>query len=222
MTTIRETQASGIFSGLAALSSATAADATAWQEQLRAAMQGSTAAASDGDSHRSAILGSLGSSSASAVMAQSIGQETESAATEPSAKETFLEFMDMTPMERMRAEILGNLGLTEEQLAALPPDERRKIEDKIRRIIEETVKREAEEKTAENNETDATTASAATTTGATETGGGDDAKTKPNAVGPTLEQVLPFLRDDGGQAIGGKEAKSTAAAEASEKEREDA
>lgn len=60
------------------------------------------------------------------------------------AKEKFQEFMDMTPAERMRAQILAGMGLTEEQLAALPSEEREKIEEQITAIIrqkmEEVVK----------------------------------------------------------------------------------
>jgi hypothetical protein len=224
MTTIRETQASGVSAGLAAFSSTTAANAAAWQEELRAAMQGSATTAINDDDRKTAIMGSLGSSAGSAVAAQTIGQTEEVSATEPSAKDQFLEFMEMTPMERMRAQILKSLGVTEEQLAAMSPEERKKIEDKIRQIIEETVKREAEKKTAENSqnaEDGSTAAPTAASEAATKTAS-DDAKTKTNAVGPTLEQILPFLRDDGGQPLGGKEAKLVAAAEKSEKEREEA
>lgn len=221
MTTIFGTRASDAFAGAVGASAIGTADAEAWKDQLRAAMQGLTAttpSGDDGDDRATALYGSLGASSAAAVSAQAIGQ-TEETET-PSAKDEFLEFMEMTPMERMRAQILRNLGVTEEQIAAMSPEERKKIEDKIRQIIEETVKREAEEKTAENTGADTTTS----TTAATETAAAsaEDGKTKPDAVGPTLEQILPFLRDDGGQAIGGKEAKSTSAAANAEKDRENA
>jgi hypothetical protein len=55
------------------------------------------------------------------------------------AKEKFQEFMDMTPAERMRAQILAGMGITEEQLAALPPEEREKIEDQIAAIIRQKI-----------------------------------------------------------------------------------
>ncbi len=221
MTTIFGTRAADAFAGSVGATVIGTPDAEAWKDQLRAAMQGlnaTTPSGDDGEDRATAVYGSLGSSSASAVTAQAIGQ-TEEAET-PSAKDEFLEFMEMTPMERMRAQILRNLGVTEEQIAAMPPEERKKIEDKIRQIIEETVRRETEEKTAENIEADTTT-SGATATETASTASAEDGRSKPDAVGPTLEQVLPFLRDDGGQAIGGKEAKSTVAANA-EKDRENA
>lgn len=44
----------------------------------------------------------------------------------------FLKYASMSPMERMRANILKGMDLTEEQLGSLPQDERRKIEDTIK------------------------------------------------------------------------------------------
>ncbi len=195
MTFISETDRTGAASALTAIGGTvggtTAADGAAWTRQLRAATV------------RQILGGTL--ASATAIDAQTIGQVEETASTEPGAEDTFLDFMKMTPMERMRAQILSGLGLTEEQLAALPTEERKKIEDKIRQIIEETVRRETEEKTAESTEPE--------TTGATTANSGTTARTAKadaaNAATPMLEQVLPFLREDGGQAIGGKAASPT-------------
>ncbi len=47
----------------------------------------------------------------------------------------FLKFAKMTPAEKIRARILGDKDLTEEALAALPPEERAAIEDKIKETI---------------------------------------------------------------------------------------
>lgn len=58
-----------------------------------------------------------------------------------SAAEKFLKFAKMTPEQKIRAMFLASEGLTEEQLAALPPKERQKIEEKIQKKIEESVKR---------------------------------------------------------------------------------
>lgn len=51
--------------------------------------------------------------------------------------EEFLTFSDMTPAEKLRVRLLGEMDLTEEKLAALPPEERAAIEEKI----EEAIKR---------------------------------------------------------------------------------
>lgn len=61
--------------------------------------------------------------------------------TSETTKETviaaFQDYMNKTPAERMRAQILGEMGITEEELAALPPEERRKIEEKITAMMRE-------------------------------------------------------------------------------------
>jgi hypothetical protein len=70
-------------------------------------------------------------------------QEPESAVEEaktPSATERFLEEARKSPMERLREQIMKELGISEEDLAAMPPDEKRATEDKIRELIEEKLK----------------------------------------------------------------------------------
>lgn len=49
----------------------------------------------------------------------------------------FMELSKMTPVERLRKEMLEEMGLTEESLAALPPEERNAIEEEIRRAIKQ-------------------------------------------------------------------------------------
>lgn len=56
------------------------------------------------------------------------------------AAQTFLDFIGKNPMERMREQILREMGLTEEQLEQLPPEERQKVEEQIASIIEERMK----------------------------------------------------------------------------------
>jgi hypothetical protein len=55
----------------------------------------------------------------------------------PTPTEIFLEEAQKSPMERMREQILEQLGITEEDLAQMSPEERRATEDQIRRLIEE-------------------------------------------------------------------------------------
>ena len=64
---------------------------------------------------------------------------------EPDPVKDFLEFMDKTTAEIMREMILKELGITEEQLEALPAEERRKIEQMITDLIEQRMQRKAEE-----------------------------------------------------------------------------
>jgi len=88
--------------------------------------------------------------SAEESVRESTGQVDESA-DEPQASESaesdasdpvkkFLEYMEMTPEERYYEAILREKGLTKEELAALPPEERERIE---REIKEEIVERMA-------------------------------------------------------------------------------
>jgi hypothetical protein len=60
--------------------------------------------------------------------------------TEMSATEKFLKEAQKTPMERMREQVLASLGLSEDALSQMPPDERRAAEDKIREMIEEKIR----------------------------------------------------------------------------------
>jgi hypothetical protein len=52
-----------------------------------------------------------------------------------SAAQKFLEYANMTPAERIHAQMLAELGLTEDQFKAMSPADQQKIEDKIRDMI---------------------------------------------------------------------------------------
>lgn len=75
--------------------------------------------------------------------AQSTGQaggSPASEAAEPGASDPvkkFLEYMQLTPEERYYEAILREKGLTKEDLAALPPEERERIEREIKQEIVE-------------------------------------------------------------------------------------
>ena len=56
-----------------------------------------------------------------------------------SAADQFLDYMKKTPEERLRDKILKALGLSEEDVASMSPDERIALEKKIRDIIKETI-----------------------------------------------------------------------------------
>ena len=51
------------------------------------------------------------------------------------AQQELDQYLKMSPQERMRAAILKQLGLTEEQLAALPPEQQKAVEDKIAALM---------------------------------------------------------------------------------------
>lgn len=78
------------------------------------------------------------------IDAQEYSYEKEESIEDKSnhAREDFLEYVEKTPIERIREQILEKLGITEEQLASLPPEERAKIEEDIAKEIEKRVKGE--------------------------------------------------------------------------------
>jgi ABC-type transporter MlaC component len=92
----------------------------------------------------SGTLSSSGFSAASAFVKQSSSGSSassssgSSAASEPAtdpAVQKFLEYAKMTPAERLHAQMLAKLGLTEQQFKALSPADQQKINDKIREMI---------------------------------------------------------------------------------------
>jgi ABC-type lipoprotein release transport system permease subunit len=72
---------------------------------------------------------------------------TPAKSTGDKAVDDFMAFANMTPAEKMRAVILGNMGLTEAQLRAMDPKERAKIEAKIKKLIEQQIEQSVEKKT---------------------------------------------------------------------------
>lgn len=81
------------------------------------------------------------------------GGNLEEVTEENSPEEEFLKFARMSPAEKMRALILGEMGVTEQQLAAMSPEERAKVEEKIAARLKERMKQEMEKRTSEGPET---------------------------------------------------------------------
>lgn len=66
---------------------------------------------------------------------------------ETGARKEFSDYMKKSPAEQMRDQILKSMGLTEEQLKAMPAKEREKIEEKIKEMIKTKVEEAQEKKT---------------------------------------------------------------------------
>jgi|SRR5882757_883714 len=64
-----------------------------------------------------------------------------------SVEQKFLEYAKMTPAERMHAQMLAQLGLTEDQFKAMSPADQQKIEDKIREMIKQQVANSTDKRT---------------------------------------------------------------------------
>ncbi len=80
---------------------------------------------------------------ASASVKPSEVEDTKSKTTAEQAKEAFAEYMEKTPIEHWREKILEEMGLTEESLAALPPEEAAQIEEVVQQKIEQQMKQNA-------------------------------------------------------------------------------
>lgn len=89
-----------------------------------------------------------------AFAAQSMAQENAAvdatAAVGKTDKEKFLEYQQMSMAEKYRAMFLGQMGLTEEDLEAMSPEEREKIEAKLLEMIKEQLEKDMREKELKN------------------------------------------------------------------------
>jgi len=90
-------------------------------------------------------ISSIGSSSVYSPYA-GVSASTASPVGETSAKDEFLKFQAMTPAQKMRAMMLAKLGVTEEQLKAMSPEERAKVEQKLKDMIKQQVQNDPDKK----------------------------------------------------------------------------
>ncbi|SHM80176.1 hypothetical protein [Bradyrhizobium lablabi] len=63
------------------------------------------------------------------------------------AEQKFLEWAKMTPAERMHAQMLSQLGITEDQFKAIDPAAQQKIEEKIRDMIKKQAENGSDKRT---------------------------------------------------------------------------
>ena len=67
--------------------------------------------------------------------------KSSATAISPSAAKTaaqqFQQYANMTPAQRLHAQMLAKLGLTEDQFKAMSPADQQKVEDKIRDMIKQ-------------------------------------------------------------------------------------
>ena len=92
------------------------------------------------------IMASLGGAALTRLNAAMAPKATDAASgdgltsgPEKSAKDEFMDYAKLTPAQKMRAAMLAKMGVTEEQLKAMSPEERQKIEDQIKKQIKEQV-----------------------------------------------------------------------------------
>jgi len=58
------------------------------------------------------------------------------------------EYVKMTPAQRMRADLLKKLGLSEEDLANMSPEERQGVETKLREMVQQQMQEAAKQQYA--------------------------------------------------------------------------
>ncbi|MEG1040736.1 MAG: hypothetical protein RSE94_12545 [Pseudomonas sp.] len=95
----------------------------------------STAGQNSGDAHEEAMARLK-------VQLQSLKQSTSTEPDTPasSAVQEFRDYMALSPAEKIKEKLLNELGITQEEFDALPPEEK----DKIERKIAEQMKKETE------------------------------------------------------------------------------
>ncbi|WP_454759341.1 hypothetical protein [Caulobacter segnis] len=91
-------------------------------------------------------ISSIGSSSPYAGAYSGLSASPNAPLGETSARDDFMKFQAMTPAQKMRAMMLAKLGVTEEQLKAMDPEDRKKIEDKLKEMIKQQVQNDPEKK----------------------------------------------------------------------------
>ncbi|WP_050424155.1 hypothetical protein [Bradyrhizobium tropiciagri] len=70
-------------------------------------------------------------------------QATGAGSSDDTVEQKFLKYAQMSPMDRMRANILKGMGLSEEDLKTMTPDQRAAVEQKIKELIEQAFQRNA-------------------------------------------------------------------------------
>ncbi len=92
-------------------------------------------------SFQSALAAAQAAQEASSKGPATFQTQDEKAEAAQAAREAlwaeFREYMDKTPAEQMREQVLKELGITEEELAAMPPEKRLAMEDEIADRIKE-------------------------------------------------------------------------------------
>jgi hypothetical protein len=66
------------------------------------------------------------------------------ATTGQSVEDKFLAYAKMSPADRMRASILSSMGLTEDQLKNMSPEQQKVVEQKIEHLVKQAAQKQIE------------------------------------------------------------------------------
>lgn len=80
------------------------------------------------------------------------GQLSQSQAEEDPVVKAFREYMEMTPAEKIRDSILKEMGLTEEEVDAMSPEQQKAVEEQIAERMQERAELQAAKEQAEEAE----------------------------------------------------------------------
>ena len=74
---------------------------------------------------------------------------TSSLAAKPAetAAQKFMDYANMTPAQRLQAEMMSQLGITEDQFKAMSPADQAKVMDKIREMIKQQAQNTGDRRT---------------------------------------------------------------------------
>jgi hypothetical protein len=89
---------------------------------------------------------SSASSSSSSVVPSSSGL-TGQPDQGNSVVQQFLQYAKMTPAQRIFAQMLNNLGITEDQFKAMTPAEKQKVEQKVQQMIKQQLQNSGDKQT---------------------------------------------------------------------------
>ena len=72
-----------------------------------------------------------------------VAQSASGSLGDSSVEQQFLKYAQMSPMDRMRANILKSMGLSEDDLKNMSPEQQKAVEQKIKDVIEQQFEKNA-------------------------------------------------------------------------------
>lgn len=78
-------------------------------------------------------------SSASSSSSSAVPSSSSLTGQSNSVVQQFLQYAKMTPAQRIFAQMLNKLGITEDQFKAMPPAEKQKVEQQVQQMIKQQV-----------------------------------------------------------------------------------
>jgi hypothetical protein len=94
-------------------------------------------------------ISGIGGSGAAGAMYPTSSNSNAASVASPSPADEFLKYAKMSPAERIRAAILEELGISEEELESMGAAEREAMEKQIAEKIKEKIEQASEQKTGQ-------------------------------------------------------------------------